>query len=169
MSSPNAVPIVSLFEAHLSVRDLDRAVGFYRDELGLALAHLVAERRVAFFWVGAPGKAMLGLWEAGTMPMALSLHVAFQVSLAELHQAPARLQQAGIQPRDFDDLPAREPVVLAWMPAAAVYFHDPDHNLLEFLAMLPDEPRPDLGVLPWSEWVQRNEKHQQLPAVAVLP
>jgi len=42
--------------------------------------------------------------------------------------------------------------VLAWMPAASVYFHDPDGNLLEFLSMLPDEPRPELGVIGWKRW-----------------
>jgi lactoylglutathione lyase len=99
---------------------------------------------------------MLGLWEAGTMPMSISLHVALQVALSDLHEAPSRLQKAGIQPRDLAGLPTDEPVVLAWMPAAAVYFRDPDNNLLEFIAMLPDPPKPDLGVLPWSDWIRRR-------------
>jgi lactoylglutathione lyase len=99
---------------------------------------------------------MLGLWEAKTMPMSMSLHVAFQVALSDLHDAPARLQKAGVQPRDLASLPTDEPVVLAWMPAAAVYFRDPDNNLLEFITMLPDPPRPDLGVLPWSDWLRRT-------------
>ena len=90
------------------------------------------------------------------MPINLSLHVAFQVDLSDLHEAPAKLQNAGIQPRDFAGLPTEEPVVLAWMPAASVYFRDPDNNLLEFIAMLTDPPRPDLGVLPWSDWVRRT-------------
>jgi len=42
--------------------------------------------------------------------------------------------------------------VIAWMPAATVYFRDPDGHLLEYLAMLTAEPRPDLGILPWSRW-----------------
>ena len=154
MPSKNLTPIADLFEAHLTVSDLDRAVAFYRDQLGLPLAQIFPERKVAFFWIGAPGKAMLGLWEAGTMPMSNSLHVAFQVALSDLHDAPARLQKAGVQPRDFDGFPTDEPVVLAWMPAAAVYFRDPDNNLLEFIAMLTDPPRPDLGVLPWSDWLR---------------
>lgn len=36
---------------------------------------------------------------------------------------------------------------MAWMPAASVYFRDPDNNLLEFMTMLTDPPRPDPGVL----------------------
>jgi lactoylglutathione lyase len=39
------------------------------------------------------------------------------------------------------------------MPAASVFFHDPDGHLLEYLAMLPHEARPDAGVVPYSEWI----------------
>ena len=156
MATRTLTPIADLFEAHLTVSDLDRAVAFYRDQLALPLAHIVPERKVAFFWIGARGKAMLGLWEAGTMPMSFSLHVAFQVTLPDLQEAPSRLQSAGIEPKDLAGLPTEEPVVLAWMPAAAVYFHDPDNNLLEFITMLPDPPRPDLGILPWSDWVRKT-------------
>jgi lactoylglutathione lyase len=151
------IPIAGLFEAHLTVSDLDRAVAFYRKRLGLPLARVFPERKVAFFWVGEPGQAMLGLWEAGTMPISVSLHVAFQVALADLHKAAQRLQGGGIQPRDLAGLPTEEPVVLAWMPAASVYFRDPDNNLLEYITMLPDPPRPDLGVLSWSDWIQRKQ------------
>ena len=90
------------------------------------------------------------------MPMSFSLHVAFQVTLPDLQEAPSRLQSAGIEPKDLAGLPTEEPVVLAWMPATSVYFHDPDNNLLEFITMLPDPPRPDLGVLPWSDWVRKT-------------
>jgi hypothetical protein len=51
-----------LFEAHLPVADLDASVVFYRDLVGLELAHVVAARQAAFFWVGARGNGMLGLW-----------------------------------------------------------------------------------------------------------
>ena len=156
MFAESRTPIASLFEAHLTVRDLNRAVAFYEEDIGLPLAHFFPERRVAFFWIGAPGRAMLGLWEAGTMPITVSQHVAFEVSLTDLHKAPERLKRAGIEARDFAGELTEEPVVLGWMPAAAVYFYDPDNNLLEFITMLPDEPRPDLGVLPWSEWLHRT-------------
>jgi lactoylglutathione lyase len=155
MPSENRTPISGLFEVHLSVRDLKRAVAFYQQDIGLTLAHFFPERRVAFVWIGAPGKAMLGLWEVGTIPIMLSQHVAFEVSLADVHAAPERLKRARITALDFAGQSTEEPVVLAWMPAAAVYFHDPDNNLLEFISMLPDEPRPDLGVLPWSKWQRR--------------
>jgi lactoylglutathione lyase len=156
MNHEDRTPISALFEAHLMVRDLNRSLAFYRDVLGLELAHLFPDRKAAFFWIGARGKTMLGLWEAGFGPMTLSLHVAFQVSLEHLHLAPTRLRNAGVQPRDFNGTPCEEPVVLAWMPAAAIYFRDPDDNLLEFITMLPDEPRPELGAIPWSSWIGRD-------------
>ena len=82
----------------------------------------------------------------------MSLHVAFEMSIESVLNAPLALREAGIAPLDFDCRPADEAVVLSWMPAVAVYFRDPDGNLLEFLSMLPEEPKPELGVLPWSSW-----------------
>ncbi len=147
------IPIRGLFETHLTVSDLDRAVAFYRDTLHLPLARIFPERRVAFFWVGAPGQAMLGLWETGSGPQRMSLHTAFEVGVDDVLRSVDALRQAGLTPLDLDSRPTAEPVVLAWMPAVAVYFQDPDGNLLEFLAMLPQPPRPDLGVPTWSSWL----------------
>jgi lactoylglutathione lyase len=148
------IQLRGLFESHLTVADLDRAVHFYQDVLKLPLARIFPERRVAFFWIGAPGKTMLGLWEAGSSPQRMNLHVAFDAALTSVLAAPEELRKAGVTPLDFDEHATHEPVVLAWMPAAAVYFRDPDGNLLEFLAMLDEAPRPDLGVVPWSEWIK---------------
>jgi catechol 2,3-dioxygenase-like lactoylglutathione lyase family enzyme len=89
-------PVDRLFEAHLTVSDLDASIAFYRDRVGLELAHVVSVRQAAFFWVGSRGSTMLGLWA-----------------------------------------------------------NDPDEHLLEYIAMLAEEPRPDGGVLRWHEWTQR--------------
>ena len=70
----------------------------------------------------------------------------------DLLEAPAHLRAANITPLDFGGEPTDEPVVLAWMPAASVYFRDPDGNLLELLAMLPENPRAGLGIVSWSQW-----------------
>lgn len=150
------VPIRDLFESHLRVADLARAMDFYGGVLGLELASVFPERRVAFYWIGAPGRSMLGLWEVGG-PLHLRLHIAFTVDLPDLLEASQRLRAAGITPRDFAEQPAEEPVVLAWMPAGSIYFHDPDGHLLEFLAMLPDPAEPALGVVTWSRWVRRHD------------
>ena len=150
--SGSAIAIDGLFEAHLTVTDLDRAVRFYRDSLGFTPALAVGSRQAAFFWIGEAGTSMLGLWAAGSGPQQMSLHVAFRATLSGVLAAPRALKAAGIAPLDFDGAPADEPVVIAWMPAAAVYFRDPDGNLLEYIAMLLQEPRPEKGVVPWHLW-----------------
>jgi lactoylglutathione lyase len=141
-----------LFEVHLTVGDLDEAIDFYRDIVGLRLAHVTSARQAAFFWIGCAGNAMLGLWAAGSAPQSVTLHTAFRVSLADVMAAPDILRTAGVTPLDFDGKPTDLPVVLAWMPAAAVYSRDPAGHLLEYIAMLPHDPRPDGGVVPWRMW-----------------
>jgi lactoylglutathione lyase len=146
------VPVGGLFETHLTVSDLGRSVAFYREVVGLPLALEVPERDAAFFWIGGPGEAMLGVWSLGSAPMGLSLHVAFRVSLEDIMDACDRLRSGGVTPLSFFATETTEPSVIGWMPAAAVYFRDPDGHLLEYLAMLDEEPRPERGILPWSEW-----------------
>jgi lactoylglutathione lyase len=146
------VPIAGLFETHLTVASLDRSIAFYRDVLGLELAFRIDERRVAFFWLGERGHSMVGLWETGSTPNTLHLHLAFRCALLDVLAAPDRLRGAGVAPLGFYGEPVDEPVVIGWMPAASLFFNDPDGHLLEFLAMLPDQPRASLGVVPYSAW-----------------
>lgn len=152
MNETKMIPIGGLFEAHLTVSDLDRAMLFYGGVLGLELASALPQRKVAFYWLGGRGGTMLGIWETGSAPQRMSGHVAFRVKLEDLLNAAAALRDQGIAPLDFALQPAREPVVLAWMPAASIYFHDPDGNLLEFLAMLDEPAAPERGVVGWSDW-----------------
>ena len=56
--------------------------------------------------------------------------------------------------------PTDEPVVFGWMPAASLYFRDPDGNMLELLSMLPDSPQPELGIVGWSRWNEIHESAQ---------
>ncbi len=149
------IPIRTLFETHLTVCDLDRAMNFYGGVLALDLAGAFPERHVVFYWIGGSGNQMLGLWEVGTGPQRMSLHTAFRVDLDDLLLAPTQLRAAGVTPLDFFNCPTDEPAVLAWMPAATIYFHDPDGNLLEFLSMLSENPRPEFGILSWTEWNRR--------------
>jgi lactoylglutathione lyase len=149
---PDHVPVQGLFEAHLPAADVDRAVQFYRDIVGLSVALEVPERGAAFFWVGEPGKAMLGIWSLGSMPMGLSLHVAFSVPLEDVLGSCRRLRDLGVTPLSFFAEETDEPSVIGWMPAAAVYFRDPDGHLLEYLAMLDEPPRSEVGIVTWSEW-----------------
>ena len=150
-----SVPVRGLFEAHLPVSDLGRSVAFYRDVVGLQLAIELPERSVAFFWCGERGRTMLGIWSQGSMPMTMSLHIAFDAGLQDVLDAPGRLRSLDQTPYSFFGHETDEPTVIAWMPAAMVYFRDPDGHLLEYLAMLDHQPRADLGILPWSEWTRK--------------
>ena len=151
------ISTLGLFESHLNVSDLQRSMAFFGGTLGFELAHVEQQRKVAFYWIGSRGKSMLGLWETGTSPLRVIGHTAFALELKEILAAPERLRSANITPLDFSGNPATEPVVLAWMPAASLYFQDPDGNLLEFLCMLPDLPQPELGVLSWTAWTCRDK------------
>lgn len=142
------LPIRGLFETHLTVRDLDRSIAFYRDVVGLIPAHRVPERNAAFLWIGERGRGLLGLWSIGTSPLTQRLHFSLEVALDDVLAAPAKLGAAGVTPRDGD-----EPVVIGWMPAASVFFDDPDGHSVELIAMLPDPPRPDVSWMPYSRWV----------------
>jgi lactoylglutathione lyase len=144
--------MISLFEAHLTVADMPRAIAFYRDVVGLEPAYELPERGAAFLWVGGRGAGMLGLWSLGSAPLGLSLHVAFRVLLDDVLTACDRLRAAGVTPLSFFGEPTGEPSVIGWMPAAAVYFRDPDGHQLEYLAMLDDEPAPERGIVSWSDW-----------------
>jgi lactoylglutathione lyase len=139
-----------LFETHLTVADLDRSKEFYRDLVGLPVALELRERGAVFHWIGEAGHSMLGLWSIGTAPMGMRLHVAFEMSLEDVLGAPERLRGQGVKPLSFFGEPTEEPSVIGWMPAAAVYFQDPDGHMLEYLAMLPLAPRPEAGIVPWS-------------------
>jgi lactoylglutathione lyase len=151
------VPVYGFFKTHMTVSDLQRSIKFYRDIIGLQLALEISGRNAAFFWIGdhSSRHSMLGLWSVGTMPLGLNLHVAFEVAaIDDLLDAPKILKDQGIVPLSFFGKESMEPSVIGWMPAAAIYFRDPDGHLMEYLTMLDDhERRLDLGVVSWSEWI----------------
>jgi len=140
-----------LFETHLTVADLQRSMVFYRDVVGLPVALDLPERGAVFHWIGDRGRAMLGLWSVGSAPMNMQLHIAFDMGLDDVRAAPDRLREKGVQPLSFFGEPTDEPSVIGWMPAAAVYFRDPDGHMLEYLSMLDGPPKPELGIVPWSQ------------------
>jgi lactoylglutathione lyase len=155
-----------LFETHLDVVDLDRSLGFYGVALGLEVAlrreqvdaartdaHSLGARRFALLWVGGPGRGMLGLWERPPERVSPQ-HLAFEVRLQDLPDLVARLEQRGIGFRDFFQRRTTVPTVFGFIPAASIYFDDPDGHVLELLASLAAPPRPDLGVLSWEEWTR---------------
>ena len=99
---------------------------------------------------------MLGLWSLGSAPMGLSLHIALKASLGDVLAACDGLRSNGVTPLSFFGAETSEPSVIGWMPAAAVYFRDPDGHLIEYLAMLEEPARAERGIVPWSQWGSRD-------------
>jgi catechol 2,3-dioxygenase-like lactoylglutathione lyase family enzyme len=135
---------------------------FYGTVLGLELGFCDPERRVAFYWIGSGRDSMLGVWEH--LPWAASCddkrierqHLAFQVSFNDLQPIIERAKQRGMRLTNYFEEITDEPSVFAWIPAASIYFNDPDGHLLEFIAKLEGEPAPDLGVVSLEQWQIRS-------------
>jgi lactoylglutathione lyase len=142
--------ITGLFETHLNVRDLERSQRFYSDVLGLELAYREPARHLAIYWI-VRGEAMLGLWEKPEAQVQRQ-HFAFRTSLERMNGIRDDLEARGLEPRNFLDDDTDDLYVFGWMPAVSVYFRDPDGHSLEFISMLPDAPRPELGIIPWERW-----------------
>jgi len=155
--------IKGLYETHLNVLDLERSMHFYGELLGLELGlrggpdraradgHTAGTQRLAIYWIGGWGDAALGLWEKPAEQV-VTQHFAFEIALADMDRAILDLQSKGIEVRDFFLKPTEQPTVFGWVPSASVYFEDPDGHLLEYLARLPGEPRPEVGTVTWDEW-----------------
>ena len=146
-----------IFEVHLSVTDRRRSKEFYQRVLGFELAAHIDARDITFLWMGQRGEAMLGLWgpECPDPPISRGIgHFALRQSKDEVIDSVFRLKEAGVVPLDFSGTPTDQPTVLAWMPAISVYFEDPDKNSLEFISMLEEMPREDLGVITYDEWMR---------------
>ncbi|MEO7982463.1 MAG: VOC family protein [Bacteroidota bacterium] len=154
--------IKGLYETHINVSNLEQAIDFYKNVLGLELASLEEKRRIAFFWIGRPQEYMLGLWEKQAVELAKS-HFAFRCDAEEILQRSVDwLKKRGLSPYNFLKDGTEKPMVFAWMPAIAIYFDDPDGNILEFIAILKGKARPELGVIAYDEWLEiENEPTSQ--------
>jgi lactoylglutathione lyase len=145
--------IKGLFETHLYVRDLQQSVVFYRDVLGMEYCYEDRERKIVFFWIGAPRKAMLGLWQMPEEKIQ-PRHFAFECDADwVLAEAVPFLKERNIACFNFLKDGSEQPMVFAWMPAVAVYFNDPDGHVLEFIGILNGNSLPHLGVVPYDVWI----------------
>lgn len=145
--------IVRVFETHIHVRDLQRSMRFYEEVLGLELGMLDAQRQVAFYWVGGRNTSMLGLWQKPADEI-VSQHFAFEVPTARFDEAMEGVLHHGVAVYNFLRDGTSRPMVFAWMPALSIYFRDPDGHELEFIAPLPDAPRPAAGVVSREQWIE---------------
>jgi lactoylglutathione lyase len=152
--------IKGLYETHLFVENLERSIDFYKNILGLQQCYFEAERRAAFFWIGKPQEAMLGLWEKPKDEID-KRHFAFRCDVEDiLHNSVAFLKQRNLNPYNFLKDGKERPMVFAWMPAIAIYFNDPDGHALEFIAILEGRPRPELGVIDYEAWLTLESKNR---------
>jgi len=145
--------ISGLYETHLHVADLARSMRFYGDVLGLQLALQDTTRALAFYWIGAPGQSFLGLWQKPQTEITRQ-HFAFLVDPANLEHGIASLRANGVSVKNFFDEATDVPSVFGWLPAASIYFDDPDGHLLELIARLPEAPRPERGIVSLPEWLR---------------
>lgn len=135
--------IKGLYEAHLPVADLDRAIVFY-EKLGLEMA--LRDEETAFFWIEKRA-SWLGLWlsedfETNRTPAsapANGRHIAFRVDYDDIREAVAWLAGLGIEPDSGRHPRGTEPVARPHQGNASLYFFDPDGNHLELICNLPDD------------------------------
>ena len=144
--------IKGLYETHLFVENLERSIDFYKNILCLEQCYFEKERRAAFFWIGKPKEAMLGLWEKPKKEIE-KRHFAFRCEVEDiLTKSVSFLKERNISPYNFLKDGTEDPMVFAWMPAIAIYFNDPDGHYLEFIAILEGKSRSELGVISYEKW-----------------
>ncbi len=147
------------YEVHLPVTDLGRAVDFYVEKLGFDL-RVGGQHEPSALLLSTDGDTrwMLGLFQVDKVVHRhpAESHVAFRVAEEDVDGMIPYLRERGIEPAHPATSPLQgpmdEPIVHGWMPAAAVFFQDPDGHLLELIAELSDAPRPDFRYRPLSEW-----------------
>jgi lactoylglutathione lyase len=150
-----------LYETHLPVADTEIAKDFYTKIVGLPFAYRDPTRDIVFLWAVSKEQGMIGLWGPTTVygredGSPGKCHIAFAVSLDQLLVAIRNLNEHGIETLGFGGNKTDEPTVIGWMPSAQIYFRDPDGHMLEFICLLPDDPRPEF-VGAYSEWLKLLE------------
>jgi predicted enzyme related to lactoylglutathione lyase len=122
--APSPVHLASLGQIALTVHDIDRAVTFYRDTLGVPHLFTVPPRLAFFDCAGI--RLMLGLPE-GNNPGHPGAILYFRVTgIEETHQS---LVAQGVSFTDAPHLIARMPDHELWM----AFFRDPDGNILALM------------------------------------
>ena len=152
--------IKGLYETHLNVENLEKSVAFYTNVLKLKQCRFEEERRLAFFWIGEDKQAMLGLWETPKEEIDLR-HFAFECDAEWIrHESVNFLKSHKLNFWNFLQENNEIPMVFCWVPAISIYFNDPDGHYLEFIGILPGEPKSDQEkrVVSYEDWLKiKNE------------
>ena len=121
--------LTGVLETALYVKDLDRAVAWYRDVLGLRLLTEFEEKRGAAFRIGASILLLFDPVKCAAPHILPSHsaqgegHMAFLVEPAELPRCRAHLMEHGVAIEKEFSFGGAPP---------SIYFRDLDGNLLEF-------------------------------------
>lgn len=121
--SGSSIALSQIGQIALSVTDLDRAVAFYKDSLGMKF--LFRAPNLAFFDCAG---VRLMLDPEGNTKDKFSSVLYFRV--ANIDEAYAGLQTQGVEFVDKPHLIARMPDHELWM----AFFRDPDQNLLALMS-----------------------------------
>ena len=116
--------ITAVGQVAINVREVDRAVAFYRDVLGLAFLFQIPS--AAFFDCGGL-RLMLGTAEAPEFDHPASI---LYYRVPDLHAAYASLRAAGVATEDAPHRVARMPDHELWM----FFLRDPEGNLLGLMS-----------------------------------
>lgn len=148
------------YEVSLPVTDLERSVSFYVEKLGFEVGFWAEERSVVYLWfTEAETRWGLILFRVDTVVRRHGAdHISFRVAEDDVDRMVPWLRERGIEPLiPVTGEPMEEPMVITWMPAAAVFFEDPDGNLIELTADLSDPPEQKARGIPLSEWRSSHE------------
>jgi catechol 2,3-dioxygenase-like lactoylglutathione lyase family enzyme len=103
----------------IPVSDVDRAIGFYRDQVGFNLDHdHTVDGGIRFVQLTPPGSACSIVLGTGITEMAPGSQKGVQLVITDADGARAQLVAAGVGASDVQDMP--------W--GRFVYFSDPDGN-----------------------------------------
>ncbi|HEX4057051.1 MAG TPA: VOC family protein [Galbitalea sp.] len=103
----------------IPVSDVDRAIGFYRDQVGFNLDHdHTVDGGIRFVQLTPPGSACSIVLGTGITEMAPGSQKGVQIVITDADAARAQLGAAGVGASDVQDMP--------W--GRFVYFSDPEGN-----------------------------------------
>jgi catechol 2,3-dioxygenase len=132
-----------LGEVVLRVRNMPRAIGFYRDILGLSLLRAFDdriafmkvesgfeghERIVGLFRVDQPSNRAATEWVEPNPHAPTSHHFALEIPLSEYQASLDALTRAGFAPNTYEH---------RWIGWRSIYITDPDGNIVELVAVDP--------------------------------